>query len=406
VVDPLAQSNFRSAKLDLDSVYSGGPAVSPFLYQRADKAKFAIGGTDDVPGDGDGSVPVSLPHDLPRSTDGFAIIGDPRNDENLVVSQTHLAFLRFHNKVVDHVRANPVVGQDDFEEARRLVRWHYQWIVLHDFLGRLVQTSVFDDVMTNGRVHYRPEDTSAFKEPYIPIEFSVAAYRLGHSMVREAYNYNRVFGFGPAAVTPATLFLLFSFSGLSGPGVRGPGGGFGVPVPSDWIIDWRTMYAIDPAETPNPTRNLDPFLTEQLHQLPGTGPGESPSLAVRNLLRGVKMQVPSGQAVAGALGVVPLSPAEIATGPDGAVAAAQGLDVQTPLWYYILKEAEVVESAKRLGPVGSRILAEVFVGLVQLDSQSYLAQNPAWTPELPGATPGDFTMVDLMNFMGEINPIG
>ena len=100
-----------------------------------------------------------------------------------------------------------------------------------------------------------------------------------------------------------------------------------------------------------------------------------------------------------------LTPEEIASGTDGAVAKAQGLDKATPLWYYILKEAQLKGGSQRLGPVGARIVAEVFVGLVAGDVTSDLGVDPKWTPTLPANTPGTFLMSDLLRFVGEISPI-
>jgi hypothetical protein len=124
--DPDALRNFRTPRFDLDSVYADGPADNPFLY--ADDGSHLLIGK--VNGGED---------DLPRNAQGRALIGDPRNDENLIVSQIHLAFLKFHNKVLDQVH--------DFDEARRVVRWHYQWIVIHDFLEGIVCKDVVDDIL-------------------------------------------------------------------------------------------------------------------------------------------------------------------------------------------------------------------------------------------------------------------
>jgi len=244
----------------------------------------------------------------------------------------------------------------------------------------------------------------------MPVEFSAAAYRLGHSMVREEYSHNRIFT--PGGLTPATLSLEFAFSGLSG-GIIGdlapnpPVAPTPVPVlPSNWIIDWRRFYQFNtPATTPlflfNHSRKLDPFLVPQLHTLPGGGG----SLPFRNLKRGAMLGLPSGQDVAKAMKLPVLTPAEIATGTDGTVAKAHGFDKKTPLWYYILKEAQVKGGSERLGPVGARIVAEVFIGLVAGDVSSYLGVNPKWKPTLPSKTPGTFLMTDLLQFVGDLSPI-
>jgi hypothetical protein len=230
-------------------------------------------------------------------------------------------------------------------------------------------------------------------------------------MVREVYSHNRIFT--PGQPVPATLDLLFKFTGLSG-GIIGDLAPNPVqpplPLPvlsSNWIIDWRRFHevlATTPPNVPlNPSRKLDPFLIPQLHTLPGDGS----SLPFRNLKRGVLLGLPSGQDVAKAMKIKnPLTPAEIAKGTDGAVAKKHGLHEHTPLWYYILKEAEQRGGSEKLGPVGATIVAEVFVGLVHGDQQSYLwLKGKDWKPTLPSKIPGEFTMADLLRFVGDISPI-
>lgn len=406
-VDVANTRNFRSPSLDLDSVYGGGPDISPHLYARDPDdlkltAKLLIGKT--VTGQGDPSIPPDLPNDLPRNAHGRALIGDERNDENLLVAQTHLLFLKFHNAVVDFLESQINPPKQVFAEAQRLVRWHYQWIVLYDFVERLTEDGIINRIRHEGRKFYRFKKT-----PYIPVEFSVAAYRLGHSMVREEYNFNRVFR--PGGLVPASLDLLFRFTGKSGT-ISGDlaSGGNPESLPSDWIVDWRRFFDLGTPQNPpdlalNPSRKLDPAIAPALHTLPGEAGGLA-SLPFRNLQRGVNNGLPSGQDVSSAMRLPVLSPAEIATGPDGEAAKDHGLHECTPLWYYILKEAEVKGGGKRLGPTGSRILAEVFLGLVHGDQSSFLWQRSNWKPELPSSTAGDFTMADLIEFVGDINPIG
>lgn len=406
--DPFATENFRTPSLDLDSIYGRGPDGSPHLYARNANQqpgpKLLIGKT--IQGFQNlGNVPAGLPNDLPRNPEGFALIGDHRNDENLLVAQTHLAFLKFHNKVVERLGGQPNPPPDIFFEARKIVTWHYQWLVLHDFVERITEPGLVAKIL-----RHKPKFFRFKKVPFMPVEFSAAAYRLGHSMVREVYSHNRVFT--PPTI-PATLALLFTFSGLSGAIVgdlapdplTGP-----TPVrllPSNWIIDWRRFYDFKkplPAGVPlNLSRKIDPFIVPQLHNLPGGGG----NLAFRNLKRGVMLGLPSGQAIASAMKIKhPLTPDEIATGPDGQVAKAHRLHRNTPLWYYILKEAAVRSQGTRLGPVGSRIVAEVFVGLLVGDRKSYLRRKgKKWKPDLPSRVPGTFTMVDLLQFVGDISPI-
>ena len=410
--DPQATENFRTPALDLDSVYGLGPDGSRQLYARNSATesgktpgpKFLIGKTINIAA---GGITGDHRNDLPRSPEGFALIGDHRNDENLVVAQTHLAMLKFHNKVCDMVSGGGADAATVFTEARRIVTWHYQWMVLHDFVERLTEPGIVDRILHEGRKYYRFR-----KIPYIPVEFSGAAYRLGHSMVRQEYSHNRIFTRG--GVTPATLSLLFQFTGLSG-GIVGdlapnpPTSPTPIPVlSSNWIIDWRRFYGFNPPGNPadvplNSSRKLDPFIVPALHTLPGGGG----SLPFRNLRRGVMLGLPSGQDVAAAMRLHhPLTPDEIATGPDGAIAKMNNLHTRTPLWYYILKEAQVRNNGERLGPVGATIIAEVFVGLVHGDHQSYLWQRGTnWTPELPSEQPGTFNMTDLLRLVGDISPI-
>ena len=230
----------------------------------------------------------------------------------------------------------------------------------------------------------------------MPVEFSAAAYRLGHSMVRQKYNHNRFF-------TDADFGLLFLFTGKSGE-IAGEVGGFPT-LPSNWIIDWNQFYQFGGNAPSNLSRKLDPFMSPSLHTLPGEA-GRAANLAFRNLKRGVNLGLPSGQDVAKAMRVSVLTPDEIATGADGAVAARHNLHKKTPLWYYILKEAEQRGGGDRLGPVGCRIIAEVFLGLVHGDHESFLWQRANWQPELPSAQPGTFTMADLLTFVGDLNPLG
>jgi hypothetical protein len=369
--------NFRTPRLDLESHYGAGPSGEPFLYDMDDSDKFLIGIND-----------VGEPNDLPRNRQGRALIGDPRDDVHLMISQLHLAFLKFHNRVVDHVRAqgNGTPPDAVFNAARQLVTWHYQWIVVHEFLPLTVGQELVQDILTHGERFYTHSD-----HPFLPVEFADAAYRFGHSQIRSLYHLNdhaqgRIF----------------------------PECGGTCPVPQERVIDWSYFFDmggdIDASHPhrPQPTKLLDVRFVHPLINLPGSVVGdtampEEHSLAYRDLIRARSLDLPSGEAIAGAMGVEPLTYEEIGLPRLGR--AGEGVDegdgwTETPLLLYILKEAEVREGGTRLGPVGGRIVAEVLLGLIGADAQSYLRADREWTPTLPGAQPGNFTMADLLRFAG------
>jgi hypothetical protein len=417
--DPKATINFRTPALDLDSLYGDGPGIHPYLYQRNPDnlqiiGKLLIGHaaeSDDIPPEV--KVPA-LDNDLPRNQVGHALIFDERNDENLLVAQTHLLMLKFHNKVFDQVATSRpnLTGTELFKEVRRIVTWHYQWIVLFDFVERLTEPGLIWKIKAEGRRFYR------FRQrPYMPAEFAAACYRLGHSMVRETYSHNRIFNPLPGAKANGTLNLLFLFTGKSGRIDGELGKGFPT-LPSNWVIDWRRFFDLDtPAAEKeanfalNLSRRLDPFITPELHTLPGAQGAVGVSarefdLAFRNLRRGVQIGLPSGQAICHAMGLTPLTPKQIASGPDGKVADKHKMLEETPLWYYVLIEAQICHKGERLGPMASTIVAETFLGMVHGDHESFLWQRSNWKPELPSKTPGHFTMADLVRFVGETHPIG
>jgi len=383
--DPEQISNFRTPSLGLDNVYGAGPGGSPHLYDQSPAGqgiRFLLEETG-TPGK----------FDVPRNSQGVALIGDPRDDENLIICQLQVAFLKFHNAVVDHVKAKFGLTRPDavFAEAQRIVRWHYQWIVVHEFLKKTCGAAIVDDVLANGRKHYKWNN-----EPYIPVEFSVAAYRFGHSQIRPSYRAN--------------------FTG--NPGGQPFFGMIFTPTPSNPLdpddlsggcraarrfVDWPTFFDFGDGQV-RPNKKIDTTLSTALFKLPGSvvanpDPKTNPSsLAQRNLLRHLTFSLPSGQKVAKAMGLTPLSKGDLAD------LKPHGLDDRTPLWFYILREAQVAENGERLGPVGGRIVTEVFLGLLEGDRSSYLSQEPDWQPNLPTVDASkqgdDFTMVDLLTFAG------
>ncbi len=196
--DPDATTNFRVPRYDLDALYGRGPSQDPQLYDSADRDKFKLVKTTHTTIRSDTLKTPEVVYDVPRDANGKAIIADRRNDQTIIINQMHVAMQMFHNKLVDYMRALRVPRAAVFESARRLARWHYQWMVTHDFLpaivGQKMADSVYKEVLTGVPIinikYYKP--TNPLGRPFIPVEFSVAAYRFGHSMTRPRYTVRDV----------------------------------------------------------------------------------------------------------------------------------------------------------------------------------------------------------------------
>jgi len=356
--DLAALQNFRSPRLDLECLYGGGPTGQPYLYDRQDQDKLLVGSSNSPVGD------------LPRNQQGVALVGDARDDTHLFISQLHLAFLHFHSRVVDRLRAQGVKPDAVFERAAQLVRWHYQWIVVQEFLPLMVGEDLTQEVLERG-----PKVCRFTGRPFIPVEFSDAAYRFGHAQIRGAYDVN------------AQLRGIPLFPDLVGV----------CPVTAERRIDWARLFAFPNAPPPQASRRVGPRLVAPLMRLPQALVGqpersEFASLASRDLYRGHAVQLPSGEAVARAMGVPPC--------PRGDLRAGQvGASGETPLWLYVLAEAEHQQAGERLGEVGGRIVAEVLIELLKHDPTSYLSAAPTWRPELANER-GAFGIVDLLRYAG------
>ncbi|MFL5797719.1 MAG: peroxidase family protein [Actinomycetota bacterium] len=373
--DPDALTDFRTPRYDLDSLYGRGPADDPFMYDHQTGAP-RLNGTVFLIG-----RDVTNGRDLQRNEEGRALIGDPRNDENLIVSQLHSLFQRFHNRVAHRVADTTTLkGQALFEEAQRLVRWHYQWVVVHDFLRRIVGTQLVTSLLPAGSTAPGLRSRLNFfhweNQPFMPIEFSAAAYRFGHSMIRFQYKIN-----DPVGVVPIFSSSTDPLANLNG--FR--------PLPEQWGFDWRNFFETGPGD-PQLARLIDTKLAEPLKTLPASVADAPRALAVRNLLRGRAMGLPSGQAVANRMGASPLTDAQL--GITGVSAEFAG---HAPLWFYVLKEAER-GGGRKLGPVGGRIVAEVLLGLLAGDPKSYLREHPNFKPQPPFARQGRFAMPELIKF--------
>ena len=375
--NPESSPNARTPSFDLDSVYGGGPTVSPQLYQ-SDRIKLRIesGG---------------LFEDLPRDSSLRAIIGDPRNDENVVIAGLQCAFIMAHNRLVDQLRSQGVPTTQQFAQARRTLTWHYQWIILNEFLPQVIGQSRVSSILSGGRRWYRPEPGPAF----IPVEFQGACYRMGHSMVRPSYRVNL------RGNNDGTAFFAFIFD-PAGQGQADPVDMRGGARARRRFIGWQTFFDFGPqftdpgASTPaiRPNKRIDTKLSTPLFNLPlqtiasGTPPT---SLAERNLLRHLTWGIPAGQRIAQTIGAPMLHCQEIA-------GYGVALENQTPLWYYTLAEAERLEDGLRLGPVGGTIVGEVFIGLLQLDPNGFMRVQPTWRPTLPAQQAGTFKMTDLLRW--------
>lgn len=405
--DPRRTTNFRSAELDLDSLYGEGPDKSPELYDTSSgDIKFRV---EEIPGSAAVSRGGQVRFDLPRDGNNNAIIGDGRNDENILISQFHLAMLMFHNAVTDRVRQDPAFvnrsAKEVFTEAQRQVRWHYQWIIVNEFLPLTIGQNRVNEIMRQGPRFYNLSDRSRDKEfrsrrqdPLIPVEFAVAAYRFGHSQVRPSYRIN----FG---ASPGNEFFAFIFDDSIDPNNPDPNDMRGGKRAARRFVDWQTFFKLDSVNF-RPNKRIDGKLSTPLMLLPGQKgpaaalPTDGPqSLASRNLARHVNFGIPSGQAIARVMGVPVLTPYQLQE------YAEFSMEKNTPLWLYILKEAEILEQGLRLGPVGSRIVGEVFIGLLKADRDSYLSANRNWKPTLPSAKSGDFEIADLLRFAGVVHPL-
>jgi hypothetical protein len=404
--DPDALTDFRTPALDLDNVYGRGPGDQPYMYDKGGP-KFLLGDNLD-----------NGARDLPRNNADprRALIGDPRNDENSIVSQFQGLMLRFHNRVADHNR------KLEFPDLQKIVRWHYQWVVIHDFLPKIISEPVLEGLKTNGKYDKRKLKFFHWKnQPFLPIEFSVAAYRLGHSMIRPGYRLNDdddtllpIFPIPPGTIDDIPNGISDGLTGFQ-------------ELAKNRGIDWGRFIDLDgdvrsygddpdkvkPANAAMKSRlqfayRIDTSVVTPLSVLPSSvALDPPPSLPQRNLLRSFELGLPTGQSVAKAMGIAPLKDDEIVIGkavdePSGDDVVGKLSDRQfsafhgkCPLWTYILAEAALTKTTvtipvkekekittPQLGPVGGRIVAEVFLGLLLGDSDSFLNAEPDWIPTI------------------------
>lgn len=355
ILDPEGLENFRTPRLDLDCVYGSGPHDQPYLFDG--EGRFLLG-----------TIPGTELKDLPRNPLGRAIIGDMRNDENAIVSQIQLAFLSAHNTLID--RAVAAGAADPFMEARRVLTWLYQHCVWNDFIRRIcieevVDTALRCEALADGRKQWALGLCDVYDwahAPFMPLEFSVAAYRFGHSMVRNGYQTN--FTHNQLDRVP-----LFANTTPGGPGGEADLRGFG-PLDPARVVQWDWFFEMGNAADffPQRARRIDTKLSNALLFL-GEEDGDpghvANKLAARNLIRGVMLELPSGPDVAACLNLAPIA---LESGEPAA------------LWFYILKEAEQ-QGGARLGRLGSTIVSAVFAGLLKGDPRAWVNAAPGWTPD-------------------------
>ena len=359
--------NHRTPYFDLDSVYGNGPSGSAQLYDPGDRAKLKVG-------------TGGVFEDVPRDANMRALLGDPRNDENIILAGIHAAFLLFHNRAVDELRSEGTPEDQVFDSARRMTTWHYQWMVVHEFLPSFIGQNLTNDILTRGPRFVGPDQKG------IPVEFQTGAYRFGHSMVRPSYRANLAgdngqpfFGF---------IFDPAEFGKYDGNDLTG-----GSSAPRRFV-GWQTFFNFGDGEM-KPNKKIDTHVSTPLFNLPPIAiPGGPSVLVQRTLLRHLTWGIPSGQQIARAIGAPILSQAdlqELAQFDNSLLAA-------TPLFYYVLKEAQSVASGECLGPVGGRIVGEVFVNNLRNDPNSYINVDPSWVPSAGGGS--SFRMKNFLTYAG------
>jgi hypothetical protein len=421
--DPLTSPNTRTPALDLDSVFGGGPGLRPDLYvpnpdgSVGPKLKIGSGGVhEDVPrvDNGDGTY--------------SALLGDPRNDENLIIAGLHCAHILFYNRVLDELQSLnlkrfPAAQNADatnryaqFLIARQVTLWHYQWLLVNEHLPQIAGQAVVNDVLKHGNRFYDPPPGDAF----MPIEFGAAAYRFGHSMVRPSYRANFTSGTGDSTSPTADPFFALVFDPTASP--------FDGPITTDRddllggfparrrYIGWQTFFDFGDGQVKN-NKKIDTTISSVLFTLPlpAIAPHTQTSPTVlpqRNLLRQLTWGLPSGQAIARAMGLPALGGSDLAD--IAAVYAPFGR--RTPLWYYVLAEAKAFAGGLNLGPTGGRIVTETLIGLLRADPTSYLSAYPRFQPFLGtdltlGPTPNPnitgnrtYTRAHFLHYAGVVEP--
>lgn len=368
--------NSRTPIFDLDSLYGNGPSS----VEHGHLFEGTLGSETFRTGN-----QTNLGGDLIRDSGFVAQLPDPRNDENIIIASIHLLLQKFHNELVSHQGLN-------FAQARQAVAWHYQSIVRFDFLPRIVGEAKMLEIEQAGRLVFT---ASQISDVFMPTEYSGACYRFGHSMVRERYSFNDIFN--DARSNPN---LFFGFPG----GRPAPGGH---QITEIWTLQgngnsllrfFDTSILNPQFDADNLSGKIDTKLPSVLFNLE-VAPGQNNILAHRNLVSGQRLQLPNGQQVAVALQNLGVQVSQLSVNQILQGGAPSAIALNTPLWFYVLREAEIQSEGAHLGQVGGTIVAETIIGLLESDPDSLLNRTTEW-PFKIGKTDSDIvTMVELINFV-------
>ncbi len=340
-IEPGDTPNRRTCWLNLDSIYGSETQV---LQAGAfeDDGRFRLS---------DVLSPAGARFDVPLDDSCVPLVADPRNIENAIVRQVHAMFLKLHNLAME--------TEPDFESARLRVCQQYQWLVVNDFVSTLCQARKVGEPIIDWQDQFS-----------IPVEFARAGFRFGHSMVRDRYELAEI---------GSTIDLLDLFGGEDSRGALLP----------EFAVPWSNFLRGRNASSSETALPIDTSVVSPLFCIPNhsarlfaikTPQDECTVLPHLTLQRGAASSLPTGQCVRELLGAAPIpADPEIDRWRD---LKACGLAERTPLWYYILLEAEAFHSGQRLGPVGSFIVREVIEGALYANPDSYLCQHGAdWSPE-------------------------
>ena len=390
--------SWRSPQLDLDSLYGNveDPHDVEAFYDQQNPARLKVGLTHPQP-----RLNKVFDHDLPRDGSGKALIGDARNDENIAIAQIHLAFIKFHNKIVESLENPNDAPEVIRSRAREKVVNCFHSIILNDFLPRLLDEPTLQRVKDSRAEFFTGKIAN---EVFMPLEFSAAAFRFGHSIVRSSYQWNAYHS--DEISVPARLRQLLDQTEFSG-SIGKPGGN--LAIDSDWIIDWRRFFDFSslgypaPKTDTNKAGKIDRVFNLHLEKLPGF-PHNGLSLdlqpiMVRNLLRGLALDLPGGEQVANKIRQgSALRPDQLADDSEPEIKELLDsplLKGQTPLYYYILREAEL-NGGEKLGEVGSYIVAQTLIGLMQA------SKNAAFN----STSMEQFRMIHLLHQADVVDPVG